>query len=122
MSRVPGDSCGVSFTSHAAQKAELTMAPSQSPLSRQSIVEAMIEVLGSGAVETSDAQLKAASVDRFRKYTSVHDIYDGPIPAAIIYPESTADVSTSFPAPDRPPPRAAWRPWWRTASWWTDHG
>ena len=93
MSRVPGDSCGVSFTSHAAQKAELTMAPSQSPLSRQSIVEAMIEVLGSGAVETSDAQLKAASVDRFRKYTSVHDIYDGPIPAAIIYPESTADVA-----------------------------
>src|SRR5215471_8694229 len=84
---------GVSFTSNAAQKAELTMAPSQSPLSRQSIVEAMIELLGSGAVETSDVQLKAASVDRFRKYTSVHDIYDGPIPAAIIYPESTADVA-----------------------------
>ena len=69
------------------------MAPSRSPLSRQSIVEAMTELLGSGAVETSDVQLKAASVDRFRKYTSVHDIYDGPIPAAIIYPESTAEVA-----------------------------
>ena len=69
------------------------MAPSRSPLSRPSIVEAMTELLGSGAVETSDVQLKAASVDRFRKYTSVHDIYDGPIPAAIIYPESTADVA-----------------------------
>ena len=93
MSRVPGQPLGVSLTSSASQKAELTMAPSRSPLSRKSIVEAMTELLGSGAVETSVVQLKAASVDRFRKYTSVHDIYDGPIPAAIIYPESTADVA-----------------------------
>ena len=66
------------------------MAPSRSPLNRQSIVEAMTELLGPGAVETGDEQLKAASVDRFRKYTSVHGIYDGPIPAAIVYPSSTA--------------------------------
>src|SRR6266566_4171565 len=45
------------------------------------------------AIETGDEQLKAASVDRFRKYTSVHGIYDGPIPAAIVYPSSTADVA-----------------------------
>jgi alkyldihydroxyacetonephosphate synthase len=69
------------------------MAPSRSPLSRQSIVEAMTRLLGPGAVETSDERLKAASVDRFRKYTAVHGIYDGPIPAAIIYPSSTADVA-----------------------------
>src|SRR5215475_9866416 len=69
------------------------MAPSRSPLSRQSIVEAMTRLLGPGAVETSDARLKAASVDRFRKYTAVHGIYDGPIPAAIVYPASTADVA-----------------------------
>ena len=69
------------------------MAPSRSPLSRQSIVEAMTELLGRGAVETSDERLKAASVDRFRKYTAVHGIYDGPIPAAIVYPSSTADVA-----------------------------
>src|SRR5271168_119554 len=67
------------------------MAPSRSPLNRQSIVVAMTELLGSHAVETGDEQLKAASVDRFRKYTAVHGIYDGPIPAAIVYPSSTAD-------------------------------
>jgi FAD/FMN-containing dehydrogenase len=69
------------------------MAPSRSPLNRQSIVEAMTRMLGPHAVETGDEQLKQASVDRFRKYTSVHGIYDGPIPAAIVYPGSTADVA-----------------------------
>jgi len=69
------------------------MAPSRSPLNRQSIVAAMTELLGSHAVETGDEQLKAASVDRFKKYTAVHGIYDGPIPVAIVYPSSTADVA-----------------------------
>jgi FAD/FMN-containing dehydrogenase len=69
------------------------MAPSRSPLNRQSIVAAMTELLGSHAVETGDEPLKAASVDRFKKYTAVHGIYDGPIPAAIVYPSSTADVA-----------------------------
>jgi FAD/FMN-containing dehydrogenase len=69
------------------------MAPSRSPLNRQSIAEAVAVLLGPGAVETGDEQLKAASVDRFRKYTAVHGIYDGPIPAAIVYPSSTADVA-----------------------------
>jgi alkyldihydroxyacetonephosphate synthase len=69
------------------------MAPSRSPLSRPSIVAAMTELLGPHAVETGNEQLKAASVDRFKKYTSVHGIYDGPIPAAIVYPASTADVA-----------------------------
>src|SRR6516164_8951488 len=53
----------------------------------------MTELLGPGAVETRDEQLQAASVDRFKKYTSVHGIYDGPIPAAIVYPGSTAAVA-----------------------------
>jgi alkyldihydroxyacetonephosphate synthase len=69
------------------------MAPSRSPLNRQSIVEAMTELLGPDAVETGEEQLKEASVDRFKKYTSVHGIYDGPIPAAIVYPSSAADVA-----------------------------
>jgi alkyldihydroxyacetonephosphate synthase len=69
------------------------MAASRSPLTRQSIVKAVTELLGPGAVETGDEPLRAASVDRFKKYTSVHGIYDGPIPAAIVYPESTADVA-----------------------------
>ena len=69
------------------------MAASRSPLNRRSIVKAVTELLGPGAVETGDEQLKVASVDRFKKYTSVHGIYDGPIPAAIVYPQSTADVA-----------------------------
>jgi alkyldihydroxyacetonephosphate synthase len=69
------------------------MAPSRSPLNRPSIVAAMTELLGPHAVETGDEQLKEASVDRFKKYTAVHGIYDGPIPAAIVYPESAADVA-----------------------------
>src|SRR6516164_4823078 len=69
------------------------MALSRSPLSRQSIVEAMTGLLGPGAVETGDEPLKAASVDRFRKYTAVHGLYDGPIPAAIVYPSCTAEVA-----------------------------
>src|SRR5690349_22434457 len=69
------------------------MAPSRSPLTRQAIADAMTGLLGPAAVDTRDEQLRQASVDRFRKYTAVHDIYDGPIPAAIIYPESTADVA-----------------------------
>src|SRR5260370_9119539 len=69
------------------------MAPSRSPLNRQSIVAAMTELLGSHALETGDEQLKAPSVDRFKKYTAVHGIYDGPIPAAIVYPSSTKDVA-----------------------------
>jgi alkyldihydroxyacetonephosphate synthase len=69
------------------------MAPSRSPLNRRSIVAAMTELLGPGAVETGDEQLNAASVDRFKKYTAVHGIYDGPIPAAIVYPSGTADVA-----------------------------
>jgi len=69
------------------------MAPSRSPLNRESIVEAMTELLGPHAVETGDEQLKAASVDRFKKYTAVHGIYDGPIPAAVVYPSSTAEVA-----------------------------
>jgi alkyldihydroxyacetonephosphate synthase len=69
------------------------MTSSRSPLSRQSIVEAMTGLLGPDAVETGEALLKEASVDRFKKYTAVHGIYDGPFPAAIVYPESAADVA-----------------------------
>jgi alkyldihydroxyacetonephosphate synthase len=69
------------------------MAASRSVLNRQSIVEAMTELVGIDAVETGIEQLKAASVDRFKKYTAVHGIYDGPIPAAIVYPRSRAEVA-----------------------------
>lgn len=57
------------------------------------IVTALTDLLGPDAVDTSEAELQAASVDRFKKYTAVHGIFDGPFPSAIAYPASTADVS-----------------------------
>src|SRR5580692_5748095 len=87
------DPAGRNQQAPKTEGARQTMAPSRSPLNRQSIVEAMTELLGPPAVQTDDDQLKQASVDRFRKYTAVHGIYDGPIPAAIVYPSSTADVA-----------------------------
>lgn len=69
------------------------MAPSRSSLSRDEIVARLTELLGAAAVDTDEIELKLASVDRFKKYQSVHGIFDGPIPAAIAYPESTEQVS-----------------------------
>lgn len=69
------------------------MAPSRSSLSRDEIVARLTELLGAAAVDTDETELELASVDRFKKYQSVHGIFDGPIPAAIAYPESTEQVS-----------------------------
>jgi FAD/FMN-containing dehydrogenase len=69
------------------------MVPSRSTLSRAEIVRAVTDLLGPDQVDTDEAQLRASSVDRFRKYTAVHGIFDGPVPAAIAYPDSTAQVA-----------------------------
>lgn len=66
---------------------------SRSPLSREKIAESVAGLLGQDQVETDDAALRDASVDRFKKYTSAHGIYDGPFPAVIAYPRSTDDVA-----------------------------
>ena len=67
--------------------------PSASDLSREQIVAGLIDLLGAEKVDTDEHELRDASVDRFRKYTSVHGIFTGPIPAAIVKPGSTAEVS-----------------------------
>lgn len=69
------------------------MVASRSTLSRADVVAAVTDLLGPEQVDTDEARLRAASVDRFRKYTAVHDIYDGPFPAAIAYPTSTEQVA-----------------------------
>ncbi|WP_138443186.1 FAD-binding oxidoreductase [Sinomonas susongensis] len=66
---------------------------SRSPLSREKIAESVAGLLGQDQVETDDAALRDASVDRFKKYTSAHGIYDGPFPAVIAYPRTTDDVA-----------------------------
>ncbi|MGQ2914873.1 FAD-binding oxidoreductase [Microbacterium aurantiacum] len=69
------------------------MVASRSGLSRDEIVARLEELIGADKVDTDPHELREASVDRFKKYTAVHGIFDGPIPAAIAYAESTADVS-----------------------------
>lgn len=69
------------------------MVASRSSLSRSAIAAAVTDLLGADQVDTNERRLREASVDRFRKYTAVHGIYDGPMPAVIAYPTSTQQVA-----------------------------
>lgn len=54
---------------------------------------ALIDLLSAEQVSTDPQELRESSVDRFKKYTAVHGIFDGPLPVAIAYPESTEQVA-----------------------------
>lgn len=69
------------------------MVSSRSSLSREEVVRAVTDILGPDRVDTDETRLRESSVDRFRKYTSVHGIFDGPFPAAIVYPTGTEQVA-----------------------------
>lgn len=69
------------------------MVTSRSTAGRDEIVRAVTDLLGPDQVDTREAVLRESSVDRFRKYTSVHGIYDGPLPAAVVFPTSTEQVA-----------------------------
>lgn len=69
------------------------MVRSRSALDRSDIVRAVTELLGPDQVDTDEARLRESSVDRFRKYTAVHGLYDGPFPAAVVYPTSAEQVA-----------------------------
>lgn len=69
------------------------MVASRSTLSRDTIVERLTSILRPGDVITDEQALREASVDRFRKYTAVHGIFDGPVPAAIVRPRTTEQVA-----------------------------
>lgn len=69
------------------------MADSRSPLTGEQIVEQLTALVGPDQVDTDETALREASVDRFKKYSAVHGIFDGPFPAAIVYPTSTEQVS-----------------------------
>lgn len=72
------------------------MAKSLSKLHREDIVARLRELVGEDRVVTDEDQLREASVDRFKKYTSVHGIYDGPFPAAIVNAASTDDIARTL--------------------------
>lgn len=69
------------------------MIESRSTLSREQIVNRLSTLLDNESVDATEQALREASVDRFKKYQTVHGIYDAPLPAAIAYPKSTDDVA-----------------------------
>lgn len=70
--------------------------PTASHLRCDEIVAGLVELVGPDKIDTDERELREASVDRFRKYTAVHGIYTGPIPAAIVRATSTEDVSATL--------------------------
>jgi FAD/FMN-containing dehydrogenase len=70
------------------------MTASRSPLNREQIVSALADLLGADQLDTDERALREASVDRFKKYTAAHDIFDGPFPAVIAYPRTADEVAT----------------------------
>lgn len=69
------------------------MVSSRSSLNREDVVRAVTDLLGPDQVDTDATRLRESSVDRFRKYTAVHGIFDGPLPAAVVYPMGTEQVA-----------------------------
>jgi alkyldihydroxyacetonephosphate synthase len=62
-------------------------------LTRELIVEGLIKILGNEKVIIDEQVLKESSIDRFRKYEDICGVYTQPIPAAVVYVESTEEVS-----------------------------
>ena len=60
-----------------------------STLSREKIVEELINILGADQVVTDEAVLKESSLDRYRKFEQCHKVYTLPTPAAVIYVHNT---------------------------------
>lgn len=62
-------------------------------MNRNDIVSGLKDLVGEDAVCTDEKALQKHSIDRFRKYEDICGVYTQPIPAAIVYPGSTKEVS-----------------------------
>ncbi|WP_233265513.1 FAD-binding oxidoreductase [Leifsonia sp. AG29] len=62
-------------------------------LTREEIVDAYIEMLGSERVITDEQTLKDNSADRYYKVENIFGIYSLPLPAAVLKPASPQDVA-----------------------------
>jgi FAD/FMN-containing dehydrogenase len=69
------------------------MVASRADLSAPEIVTGLAEILGASQLDTDPETLRAASVDRFKKYSAAHGIFDGPFPSVIAYVRSTDDAA-----------------------------
>ena len=63
------------------------------PLSRESIVEQLQQILGSEQVLTDAHLLQQRSIDNFRKLQNIFGVYTMPVPAAVAIVRSTDEVS-----------------------------
>ncbi|HLS08393.1 FAD-binding oxidoreductase [Lentibacillus sp.] len=62
-------------------------------LSRNQIVKGIQEMLPEEQIFTDEEVLKENSVDRFRKYETIHDIYTQPLPAAVVKVKSADQIA-----------------------------
>ena len=62
-------------------------------LSRQAIADQLKSILTPAQVLTDEKTLKEGSVDRFRKYETIHDLYTPPLPAAVVNVHSAEEAS-----------------------------
>ena len=63
-------------------------------LSREQILASLHELLDDQQIVTDEQTLKDSSVDRFRKFEAFHGVYTQPMPVAIVYANSTAQVAS----------------------------
>ncbi|SFS52232.1 FAD-binding oxidoreductase [Saccharopolyspora flava] len=57
------------------------------------IITELRNLVGADRVVTDEQELRESSVDRFKKYTAVHGIYDGPLPCAVVRAASAEQVA-----------------------------
>ena len=62
-------------------------------IEREKIVEGLVRILGEANVVTDEQVLEESSLDRYRKYEQVCEVYTQPIPAAVVYVHSAGEVS-----------------------------
>ena len=62
-------------------------------LTREQIVSAYVDMLGSEQVITDEQTLKENSADRYYKVETIFGIYSLPIPAAVVKPRTPQEVS-----------------------------
>jgi alkyldihydroxyacetonephosphate synthase len=74
-------------------RGEPTALRSRSSLSREEIRRALASLVSEQQICFDEGELRRASVDRFKKYMTVNGIFSGPVPAAIVWAESTDDVA-----------------------------
>lgn len=62
-------------------------------LTREKIVENLKEILEKEQVITDEAILRESSVDRFRRFEELHGVFTQPIPAAVVYVQTTEEAA-----------------------------